>query len=460
MLRRTQRRRQRAGALIGQGVYGCGFFPGIRCSGEESHSNDSKVFSKLMELEDAEAEFEINALIRKIDPHEKYSIYPYKMCNIESKDYEKLKKEGIRSCELIPSTITNSHVINNINKGNLKILQSSYGGPTLFSIINRYNYMILNKIYISRTQKLIDFMYVLNAFENLFDGLVHYHNHDFAHLDIKDDNIVISSDAKTNKCKFIDFGLSNDVTKFDRDFVSIPIHSPADLLILIHWTKIFNSDNTINIPHDLIKTQANNITEGMVIPFEVCGASYDENLNVVHNMPLMDEIYINILSALYTYNNFNAKTVRDEVKWLLLTGIDVYGLGFTLARILYFMMDIKMYYGELYETDNKVIKESDVVLPLSIIHRLYTLVKNMTNLNPFQRYSAEEAQEVYSGIMTSLRSEQAQRRGRGMIKHVNKSKTRKSIKKLEKTLLSKNKEIALEPYLSSDVYYPKGVTKK
>ena len=70
----------------------------------------------------------------------------------------------------------------------------------------------------------------------------------------------------------------------------------------------------------------------------------------------------------------------------------------------------------------------------------------MTHLNPFQRYSAEEAHEVYSGIMTSLRANQDHKKG--FIK-VNKNKTRKSIKKMEKLLLSKSKEIALEPYLSS-----------
>ncbi len=457
MLNKT-RKKYKGGALVGQGTYGCGFFPGLQCSktATKSKSPQNKVlFSKFMTIKDAIQEFEINDIIRKIDPEEKYSIYPYKMCNLESKDYDKYKKDGLRSCKLIPNKRLNTNVIHNINDGKFKLLQSSYGGPTLYSIINRYYKLYNSKEPIDRKQQFTDIMYVLDGLENIFKGLVHYHEHDFAHLDIKDDNIVISSDSSSPKCKFIDFGLSNLVTKFNKIYEDVPEHIPVDQLILIHWSKIFNENHTMNIPHKFIKIQVENMVGAGCFPMELIGSYYDTEGNLIHNAEFIVEKYINILSELYTYNDLNSKTVSDEVKYLILTGVDVYSLGYVLSRALYFMLDIKMHYEKIFNMTNQTeIKDSDTVLPLSILNRLYNLIKGMTDINPFTRYSAEEAAEVYSEILFVLRNARSwgiTKKSRKGFVVVNKNKTRKSIKKLEKILLSKSQKIALEPYLSSDV---------
>jgi serine/threonine protein kinase len=454
MLNKT-RKKYRGGALVGQGTYGCGFFPGFSCSNDANASVDSKVFSKLMTLDDAKEEFKINDIIRVIDSDEKYSIYPDKICNLDPKDYDTYKKDGIRDCKLIPSKKLNSNIIKNITTGKLKLLQSSFGGPTLYSYINHYYKLYNNNAIIQKKQQFIDIMYVLDGLENLFKGLVHYHEHNFAHLDIKDDNIVISLDNDISKCKFIDFGLSNLVSKFDKLYSTIPPHIPVDLHFLMYWSKFYNENHTINMPNNQIKSHIENIVDTGSIPLENIGSIHDSNGNIIHDWQLIQEEFINILSELYTLNEFNSKTVNDEVRYLILTGVDVYGLGFVLSRVLYFMLDIKMYYGTIYDASKStVIKDSDTVLPVSILTRLFDLVKSMTETNPLNRYSAEEAYDVYSEIMLVLRRARSwglQKKSKKGFVVVNKNKTRKSIKKLENILLSKSRQISLEPYLSSDV---------
>lgn len=437
MPNRRTLKRSRGGAVIGQGTYGCGFFPGLNCKGETLGSKQLQtLFTKLMTKSNANTEYNINATIKSIDPQQKFSVYPFKMCNVDSNKFKQLKSEGIRSCMLIDSKLQNKNVINSINKGSYKLLQSPYGGPTLRSVILQQN----------KTKKTI--IDILFSLDNLFKGLEHYHKHDFVHLDIKDDNIVVNSDGTSIRSKFIDFGLSSKIKDFDKIYNELVLHIPIDFIILIYWNLIFSKDGTMNIPTQFIEKHIKNIFDVLVIPLEnIEGEIIDGKYVIADNSQAIMEHYIDILIRLLQFNDNNVENPSQRTKKLLLTSVDVYSLGVTLGFVLYNLFEVFMYYDVIYDNYSfQEVKKPLYDIPVSIIERLYNLVANMTLLDPFERYTITEARESFRQILKDLDRKRS-------IRSVKTRKTAASIRfsQMEKRILSKNRENALEPYLSSDV---------
>ncbi len=181
--------RHKGGKMVSRGAYGCGFTPALICIGNANRQQDT--FSKLMTNEEANAEWKIRSTISKIDPLQKFSVYPTQICNLDTDALN--QQNNIEKCgrEFL------SKISPNTFKDNLglyyKLLQMPIGGEPISS----FN---LNE------EEQHSF---LKGFRNLFKGLQKMHSNRFYHLDIKPDNTMVKKIADNNfLIRFIDFGLS------------------------------------------------------------------------------------------------------------------------------------------------------------------------------------------------------------------------------------------------------------
>jgi serine/threonine protein kinase len=185
--KQTKQIKQRGGKYVGQGTYGCGFYPALRCAG--SVEREPGMFSKLMEEDTARDEFQQNKLLRLVDPEQKYLLYPLKFCRVNRLFLNKGDPNNNTSrCEGIFENIK--------NEGFLLFFKN--GGPDL------------SKKNIAAGEYAAFFRDLLQ----LFEGLALLHQNNVVHLDIKEPNIVyetISAEPPAFHFRYIDFGLSRDV---------------------------------------------------------------------------------------------------------------------------------------------------------------------------------------------------------------------------------------------------------
>lgn len=191
--RRSTRHRKRAGALLGKGAYGCGFFPGVRCRGDP-RSFESYI-SKLVDPRTAAEEMAAVKPLRAIDPHMKYTVYPIGACYPAEQTAKERRENPLASCEQIANPYTGA-----------VILQSPYGGESLFT------YM---------PQTATEYMAFFESLANLLEGLDTLHSKDYAHMDIKMGNIVTmpvdgTKDPLKIITRYIDFGLGLTISDIPR----------------------------------------------------------------------------------------------------------------------------------------------------------------------------------------------------------------------------------------------------
>lgn len=181
---RSTRRRKSAGALLGKGAYGCGFFPGVRCRGDP-RSFESYI-SKLVDPRTATEEMTAVKPLRAIDPHMKYTVYPIGACYPAEQTAKERRENPLAACEQIANPYTGAIV-----------LQSPYGGESLLT-------------YMPQTPA--EYMAFFESMANLLEGLDTLHSKDYAHMDIKMGNIVTmpvdsTSESVKMNTRYIDFGL-------------------------------------------------------------------------------------------------------------------------------------------------------------------------------------------------------------------------------------------------------------
>jgi hypothetical protein len=91
---------QFGGKLLGQGAYGCVFNSTLHCKQkrqEPDENNDIAVVSKLTNIQDAEVEYNISTIIRKIPLWKNYFAPAEAICQPTKKQTE----TDIHKCEII-----------------------------------------------------------------------------------------------------------------------------------------------------------------------------------------------------------------------------------------------------------------------------------------------------------------------------------------------------------------------
>jgi len=179
--------------IVGEGTYGCVVEPALECKKPENYEN--KV-SKVMRKNDAIEELKEYELLKSIPDINKYTVNVPVLC--EPKLGVKFSTV-VRECK--GKRVRTAY---QVNQKNLAILLMENGGLDL----NNFTTNIFPKLDINDQNKF------LTAILDAIKGVQFFNKVGIIHQDIKAGNMVYN--LKTNKLKFIDFGLMITKEKFIR----------------------------------------------------------------------------------------------------------------------------------------------------------------------------------------------------------------------------------------------------
>lgn len=361
---RTKKRRgerRRGGKLVGQGAYGCGFYPALRCS--TNTESDPTLFSKFMDEEEAEKEMSAVKRVSELDPTQQYSVYPTKSCdlnpenlNIWSENFSKckilMKKENIR-----------------ITYPFFRVLQMPRAEMDLQAFC-----MTLRGSALSQLRPLFEGM------RNLFVGLAEFHSHNFYHMDIKSINIVVSNAGQT--CRFIDFGLSSE-GEFRDNYKVVYFAYPFELQLHgIDFTRIINDDN---LKHQIDMYYEKH--KPYLMPYN---SMYTESGDRVYTINFIKDAVVPVL--------------KNKPTQYFLEKTDIFSLGQVLSTILvithgFYIKDEEPYFVD--QTGEKEVPYSNIFFRFfdQVYERLHLLVLDMTDANPEFRPTVKECLRVYDDFL-------------------------------------------------------------
>jgi serine/threonine protein kinase len=357
-------RKQRAGAFVAQGSYGCGFAkPPLPCKGEATRRNN-KFLSKLMTSEASKDELQQAQPFLVADPSQKYFLPPRNSCKLNSS-------------KIVPE--------NNFQKCKIKTAKSllfyEYGGDNLTSLQ-------------LPADGVIPFF---ESLTNLFEGLITAHKSNIYLIDIKPDNIVsIRQPDGTYQSRFIDFGLSIhpkiDVKK-ESVYQSIYKYWSFDILVA-------------HFGDDLDKAiyQIPNWLNEQNFHFPACIP--ENQFELFQKKPYTE------IKAIYQPLPSTS---------LLLSKADVFALGLIFSFLMYSFTghnpsELKLINSDYQEIKQMVpntfpedltweskAKEFHNVLANQVTGPFFSLVRNMLEVDPQKRFTPEQALSTYKTILPKIR---------------------------------------------------------
>jgi len=223
-----------SGKLLGEGSYGCVFFPMLNCKEAEVLNKNvyqrmvSKVFTSLDESSDSifEKEADLARLVNKLDPSGSYFGTPTKICKVPFE--ELIKHPAFQECEELNYAISTKPAALD------QIVMPDYG-------LQLDTYLRVFK-QLNRGVKYPANLWIDNI-RNLLEGIKLLQQYKYVHMDIKHSNILF--DNKT--MRLIDFSL---VKTFDEvylekyksrlsyDYLPYPFEFP-----FVYYNKYSNDTN-------------------------------------------------------------------------------------------------------------------------------------------------------------------------------------------------------------------------
>ena len=229
--------KNKAGAAIAAGGFGCVFKPAIPCSGETTRSDG---ISKILLKKDAKDEYKetlrIRPVINKIPNNQKYFlIQEMRICQPEK--LTKDDKQKFEKCHnLIRRGITESNINNNIHR--LEIINLPYGGVDLSILIRKnMNAETFAKINHKLTSLITNAIVPMNKL-NLI------------HADLKDANMLFNE--KDDEIRIIDWGFGEILKKsIPRSMDGRPLQFNApfssilfDKGFIVFFTRVLDGSNS------------------------------------------------------------------------------------------------------------------------------------------------------------------------------------------------------------------------
>ena len=170
------------GELLGQGTYGCVFYPALPCNQNKKRPNG---VGKIMDLGyGADDEVEMMNKIALLDPQEKFTIHLTEKCDVNISDIEPTD-DPTKKCKIL---------MRSKNKIVEQLVYKTKGKDLSHYLDQKYfNMYTANGI--------------LKGFVNLANGLVELQKKKVCHRDIKPANVLLTDDGTL---VFIDFGMSTE----------------------------------------------------------------------------------------------------------------------------------------------------------------------------------------------------------------------------------------------------------
>ena len=360
---------QKGGKLIGQGTYGCVFRPNIPCSeGKFSEESDNYI-SKIVDDAHINDEFHIISdwKLSKIDPDQKFIIYPIENCEIP----EDIDNRSIYNCDMLTETLDDFDIDNTTHKKEIKenmhnlfhnIIQK-YGGKSLL------DFRTTNRNILKRFQcKDFVLMYL-----SLLKGILLLYVNRLSHRDIKYPNVIVYEKDGVHLAKYIDLGLmAKFVDGVDEEENNWSEWTGTDYS---YWPVDIDAYCSVEdglysqIKDDIDKSP--NINEKIIIIFnkaaEICNKYVRGRWTISKkHIELMYKSYVRFLIDLFIHKKYDKDNLIDKEiqhKW------DIFMLGALFSE----------------EIKNQRLDDDDDGEYDEFNEDFGNLVSKMTNLHPIER---------------------------------------------------------------------------
>lgn len=371
MVKYTRKRRVRnkkGGKYIASGTYGCVFGkPPLKCI-EDAVRTDRNVISKLMTSSNAEKEYNESEKWKEIDPGEEFSLHAFKTCIFDSTNIRAENK--YTNCK------------NTVDRDTLLFYKN--GGPDIYTLEPHPN----------------NYRDIFKAFHPLLEGLAIAHKNNIVHTDIKRTNIVAELKKDNIKLRFIDFGLSIDlttITEYDEMYTN-------NTTIYPYWPFEFGTfnkngmlKNPMSISQHYAKYNYHRTTGSSGIGMPKITVPYNTILDILNETDFTDintvfkkcDVYsIGTILCEMLYIYFRHSIIQDSK--------GIYFMGYANREIHAYSLfqqlnDRKLlpkkqsdFHNEIYENVSKPLLEF-------IVH--------CTDINPATRYTASEAADHYKRLL-------------------------------------------------------------
>ena len=371
---------KKGGKYIAEGSYGCVFGdPPLKCKNENTRRNNSYI-TKLQNVNPTQIEYLEAKEWRNIDPHNKFSLTPTKLC-----DYNNSNVKPTNEMDKCSVKYTS----------NKQLLLYKNGGKDLINLkIRADNYAQL-----------------FGAFYELLNGLDLAHNNGLIHNDIKPPNILAERTERKIHLRFIDFGLSyiiGDDYKLrslaSSGYINYDyIYWPLEIKFLFK-SNLYNDNFLVNGANNYMKMVLSKLR--YIVPRSMF---FNKKTKDIYKVEDLKEIYYNI-------------RILDYIQ-----KIDVYSLAITICQLIrvyfkhYMTMDfenndiIKVFLPnnpnpveveKLNLSDSPYLTDEIIEWHKNIAKHvtkpLYTLMTHLLDLNPKERYTAEEAAKEYKKLLPDI----------------------------------------------------------
>lgn len=223
-----------------------------------------------------------------------------------------------------------------------------------------------------------------SCFENLLVGILKMHNSRLVNRDIKCENIMANYNKNSKKLelRFIDFGLSNELTHdFCNTTRNITIQGTEtfispELVIAFYINDNRSFDKIIKVLNKDIKDNIESFKE-----FNVT-TNFNKTIKELYDRIRTEFAYRGILTKREILNTFFG-TDKTKFDGYLQKG-DIFALGISMYEFLYNYK--KNYYKKNYKLNKYNMDNGNNIKNLSNI-KLHDLLQNMIQINPYKRYN-------------------------------------------------------------------------
>lgn len=326
-------RKLRGGKYVGQGTYGCGFAPALRCEGETVRKLG--LFTKLMDEEEAEKERAKVKLIQPVDPDMKYILYPIEICKVnESLLGPQNPENNVESCSLAdyPDDLATARAVQYID-GGIDLEEIEVDASTILPIFQ--------------------------SLPNLFLGLNKIHKAGLSHNDIKPANLVLKEQAGGSFiARFIDIGFVHkmddgiergDDLPFDANyypwpyemrFSIAPLHKPTEKSVR-DWYASYAHTMLKYLPHEHLYTSDGS----KKFTLETANSLYESFLTKAES--LVPAINGTTKKEKREKEKERQKGLEKKMSELVLQKVDTYSLGNVLLYIYNLFLCHRLYKGKI-----------------------------------------------------------------------------------------------------------------
>lgn len=315
----------KGGKLVATGSKTCIFNPNIRCKSNKHKKRDKKSISKIAFGDKAEEltnkEKEINDMIARIPGYKKWALIFNDLCKPPGyKDVLKIEKDMLKC--LNEESIYELHTDIQSKKDylfdeNSIMLIGEYGGETLGSYFSKKFSDIDNVKDLER-----EFLKLMKKMKNMFKGLVDLQDYGISHLDIKQNNIIISN----NNFKFIDFGTSGKFNNV-KHFLERGYHEFLTQRMYYWYPLEYIYASASN--KDLQKEEEEIEEDGI----DDYRKYMDLIIDIFENVGIDIEVYISEL--IEKYKSMNRKEFYNNEYKDIIKKIDTYSFGMLIPFMLY-----------------------------------------------------------------------------------------------------------------------------